>query len=89
MSAYYRGVVGAPLVYNVTKATTFGNVKRWLKELRDHVVANIVIMLIGNKIDLKHLRSVAASNAAGFPEREDLVFIETSALEATNVDKAF
>ncbi|KAK1642355.1 hypothetical protein QYE76_060160 [Lolium multiflorum] len=88
-SAYYRGAVGALLVYDVTKATTFENVKRWLKELRDHADANIVIMLIGNKTDLKHLRSVAAEDAAGFAEREGLFFIETSALEATNVDKAF
>jgi Ras-related protein Rab-11A len=88
-SAYYRGAVGALLVYDVTKGTTFENVKRWLKELRDHADANIVIMLIGNKTDLKHLRSVATEDAAGFAEREGLSFIETSALEATNVDRAF
>ena len=54
-SAYYRGALGALLVYDVTKPTTFENVGRWLKELRDHADANIVIMLIGNKTDLKHL----------------------------------
>uniref|UniRef100_A0A0D9W190 Uncharacterized protein n=1 Tax=Leersia perrieri TaxID=77586 RepID=A0A0D9W190_9ORYZ len=88
-SAYYRGAVGALLVYDVTKATTFENVKRWLKELRDHADSNIVVMLIGNKIDLKHLRSVSLEDATSFAEREGLSFIETSALDATNVDKAF
>ncbi|CAN1345472.1 Ras-related protein RABA2a [Linum perenne] len=58
-SAYYRGALGALLVYDVTKPTTFENVSRWLKELRDHADSNIVIMLIGNKTDLKHLRGVA------------------------------
>lgn len=88
-SAYYRGALGALLVYDVTKPTTFENVSRWLKELRDHADANIVIMLIGNKTDLKHLRAVATEDAQGYAEREGLSFIETSALEATNVEKAF
>ncbi|KAG5548690.1 hypothetical protein RHGRI_014141 [Rhododendron griersonianum] len=88
-SAYYRGALGALLVYDVTKSTTFENVSRWLKELRDHADANIVIMLIGNKTDLKHLRAVATEDAQGYAEKEGLSFIETSALEATNVEKSF
>ncbi|AES63149.1 putative small GTPase superfamily, P-loop containing nucleoside triphosphate hydrolase [Medicago truncatula] len=88
-SAYYRGALGALLVYDVTKPTTFDNVTRWLKELRDHADANIVIMLIGNKTDLKHLRAVATEDAQSYAEKEGLSFIETSALEATNVEKAF
>ena len=68
---------------------TFENVERWLKELRDHADSNIVIMLVGNKSDLKHLRSVATDDAQGFCEREGLSFIETSALDSTNVERAF
>lgn len=68
---------------------TFENVERWLKELRDHADANIVIMLVGNKSDLRHLRSVQTEDAKSFCERENLSFIETSALEATNVEQAF
>ncbi|XP_043720339.1 ras-related protein RABA2a [Telopea speciosissima] len=88
-SAYYRGALGALLVYDVTKPTTFDNVSRWLKELRDHADSNIVIMLIGNKTDLEHLRAVATEDAQSYAEKEGLSFIETSALEATNVEKAF
>ncbi|XP_010490197.1 PREDICTED: ras-related protein RABA2a-like [Camelina sativa] len=88
-SAYYRGALGALLVYDVTKPTTFENVSRWLKELRDHADSNIVIMLIGNKTDLKHLRAVATEDAQSYAEKEGLSFIETSALEASNVEKAF
>merc|ERR1712130_254203 len=55
-SAYYRGAVGALLVYDISKQVTFENVERWLNELRDHADNNIVIMLVGNKSYLKHLR---------------------------------
>lgn len=37
-SAYYRGAVGALLVYDITKHVTYENVERWLKELRDHAM---------------------------------------------------
>lgn len=88
-SAYYRGAVGALLVYDVTRHVTYENVERWLKELRDHTDVNIVIMLVGNKADLRHLRAVATTDAKAFAERENTFFMETSALEALNVENAF
>lgn len=88
-SAYYRGAVGALLVYDITKRQTFENVQRWLRELRDHADSNIVIMLAGNKTDLNHLRAVATEDAESLAEKENLSFLETSALEAHNVENAF
>ncbi|RWR79431.1 ras-related protein Rab11C [Cinnamomum micranthum f. kanehirae] len=88
-SAYYRGAVGALLVYDITKRQTFDNIERWLRELRDHADSNIVIMLAGNKSDLKHLRAVQEEDAKVLAEKEGLSFLETSALEALNVEKAF
>jgi len=88
-SAYYRGAVGALVVYDVTRHVTFENVERWLKELRDHTDANIVIMLVGNKSDLRHLREVPTEEAKEFAEKNKLSFIETSALDSSNVELAF
>jgi Ras-related protein Rab-11A len=88
-SAYYRGAVGALLVYDITKRQTFENVQRWLRELRDHADSNIVIMMAGNKSDLAHLRAVSEDDGHILAEREGLSFLETSALEATNVEKTF
>ncbi|KAL5541413.1 hypothetical protein UlMin_043457 [Ulmus minor] len=88
-SAYYRGAVGALLVYDVTRHVTFENVERWLKELRDHTDANIVIMLVGNKADLRHLRAISTEDAKAFAERENIFFMETSALESLNVENSF
>ncbi|XP_073043104.1 ras-related protein RABA4d-like [Primulina eburnea] len=88
-SAYYRGAVGAMLVYDMTKRQSFDHMARWLEELRGHADKNIVIMLIGNKCDLGTLRAVPSEDAQEFAERENLYFMETSALEATNVESAF
>lgn len=68
---------------------TYENVERWLKELKDHADTNIVIMLVGNKCDLRHLRAVPTDEAKQFAEQHSLSFIETSALDSTNVETAF
>ncbi|KAI6654594.1 hypothetical protein LOD99_990 [Oopsacas minuta] len=88
-NAYYRGAVGALLVYDIAKHMTYENVERWLKELKDHADANIVVMLVGNKCDLRHLRAVPTEEAKQFADKNELIFIETSALDSTNVEEAF
>jgi len=40
-SAYYRGAVGALLVYDISKRVTYDNVVRWLKERRDHATRTL------------------------------------------------
>ncbi|XP_074306966.1 ras-related protein RABA4d-like [Silene latifolia] len=88
-SAYYRGAVGAMLVYDMTKRQSFDHIARWLEELRNHADKNIAIMLIGNKSDLASLRAVPTEDAKEFAERENLFFMETSALDSTNVETAY
>ncbi|XP_032375417.1 RAB11a, member RAS oncogene family, like [Etheostoma spectabile] len=88
-SAYYRGAVGALLVYDIAKHLTYENAERWLKELQDHADSNIVIMLVGNKSDLRHLRAVPTEEAKALAEKHGLSFLETSALDSSNVELAF
>ncbi|XP_073281191.1 ras-related protein Rab11D-like [Primulina huaijiensis] len=88
-SAYYRGAMGAMLVYDITKRQTFDHIPRWLEELRAHADKNIVIILIGNKSDLEDQRAVPTEDAKEFAQKEELFFLETSALGATNVEEAF
>lgn len=88
-SAYYKGAVGALVVYDITRQPTFENVDVWLKELREHSQADIVVMLVGNKSDNRHKRKVSTEDAVAFSEKHGLAFLETSALEGTGVDLAF
>ncbi|XP_012623229.3 LOW QUALITY PROTEIN: ras-related protein Rab-25 [Microcebus murinus] len=88
-SAYYRGAVGALLVFDLTKHQTYAVVERWLKELYDHAEATIVVMLVGNKSDLSQAREVPTEEARMFAENNGLLFLETSALDSTNVELAF
>ncbi|RWR77161.1 ras-related protein RABA5a [Cinnamomum micranthum f. kanehirae] len=88
-SAYYRGAVGALIVYDVSRRRTFDSVGRWLNELQTHSDMNVVTILIGNKTDLKNGREVSTDEGKTLAEAQGLFFLETSALDSSNVTTAF
>ncbi|OAY32887.1 ras-related protein RABA5e [Manihot esculenta] len=88
-SAYYRGAVGVLIVYDITRRTSFDSVKRWLDELTTHCDTTVARMLVGNKYDLENIREVSAEEGKSLAEEEGLFFMETSALDCTNVQTAF
>ncbi|CAL9109864.1 ras-related protein RABA5e-like [Musa acuminata AAA Group] len=88
-SAYYRGAVGALVVYDISRRTTFDSVPRWLQELNTHSDTAVAKMLVGNKCDLEDIRDISIDEGKSLAEAEGLFFIETSALDCTNVKKAF
>ncbi|KAL7201157.1 hypothetical protein ACSBR1_032961 [Camellia fascicularis] len=88
-SAYYRGAVGALVVYDISRRTTFDSIKRWLDELKIHCDTTVARMLVGNKCDLENIREVSIEEGKNLAVEEGLFFIETSALDSTNVTAAF
>ncbi|MCO5604562.1 hypothetical protein L7F22_058730 [Adiantum nelumboides] len=88
-SAYYRGAVGALVVYDISRRQSFDDISRWLEELRVHSDMSVVAMLVGNKSDLQNLREVSQEEGRSLAESEGMYFMETSALDSTNVNKAF
>uniref|UniRef100_A0A7N0UCS4 Uncharacterized protein n=1 Tax=Kalanchoe fedtschenkoi TaxID=63787 RepID=A0A7N0UCS4_KALFE len=88
-SAYYRGAVGALVVYDITRQQTFDNVGKWLNELHSHSDMNVVTILVGNKSDLKDAREVSTDDGKALAEAQGMFFIETSALDSSNVVAAF
>jgi len=87
--SYYRGAHGALLVYDITRRETFNHLRSWLSEVREHSNKEMIIMLIGNKNDLEAKRAVTYEEGKQLAEEQGLVFMETSAKTAANVDEAF
>ena len=89
-SAYYRGALGAMIVYDITKVLSYEKCEWWLRQLRNYNNdPNMVVVLVGNKFDLHPLRSVPTSEAKAFADKHNMAFVETSALDSTNVKTAF
>mmetsp|Transcript_56059 Transcript_56059/g.126692 ORF Transcript_56059/g.126692 Transcript_56059/m.126692 type:complete len:221 (-) Transcript_56059:134-796(-) len=92
-SSHYRRAVGALLVYDVTRQATFQNCLKWLEELRQNAEPNIIIMLVGNKVDLVEkdptARQVYYDAAVEFARQHKLFFKEASAVTSYNVKHIF
>lgn len=87
--SYYRGAAGALLVYDITRRETFNHLTSWLEDARQHSNTHMVIMLIGNKSDLENRRDVMKEEGEAFAREHGLIFMETSAKTAANVEEAF
>jgi GTPase SAR1 family protein len=86
---YYRGAQAAIVVYDITNADTFNRAKVWIKELQRQAAPNIVIALAGNKADLANKRQVEVVDAQTYADENGLIFMETSAKTAMNVNDIF
>ena len=87
--SYYKNSTCAFIVYDITNKKSFDNVIIWLKECKDMCYKNILICLIGNKIDMKDKREVLYEDGINFAEENDLLFFETSAKEGNNIQEIF
>jgi len=88
-SSYYRGAHGIIVVFDVTDAESFNNVKQWLHEIDRYACQNVKKLLVGNKCDLVSKRAVPAEQAKEFADGLGIQYLETSAKNATNVENAF
>ena len=86
---YYRGASAAAVVYDITSKESFDKAKYWVKELQKNASNNIVIILVGNKVDMEASREVTDEEGRAFAEESSMSFIEASAKTATNVNQIF
>ncbi|MEM2143090.1 MAG: Rab family GTPase [Candidatus Thorarchaeota archaeon] len=89
-TAYYRGSVGALLVYDVTRRSTWLELPKWLEETDSALGRRIPIILLANKVDLVNERVITTEAGQKFAQENGLIaYLETSALTGQNVEEAF
>ena len=88
-NAYYKGAKGSLLVYDITNPKTFESLDKWISDLKTNAEEKISIVLIGNKTDLEDQRKITTEQGKEKAEFYKLAFIETSALNGNNIEKAF
>merc|ERR1712194_912755 len=87
--SYYRGAAGALIVYDITSRETYQHVMNWLSDARTLARADISIIAVGNKCDMKDRRAVTYLEASRLAQENDLLFLETSALTGEGVEEVF
>ena len=86
---YYKGSHGILLLYDVTKSSSFENIREWIKDIRDEVYEKAIIFLIGNKIDKKDQIKIKTEEGEKLAEEFNIPFFEASAKSGENVDEIF
>jgi len=86
---YYKGANGIILIYDVTNRQTFDNVKGWISQIREEANQNVLIYIVGNKIDMKEERKVLKEDGEKLAGEYCFPFVETSAKEGININETF
>ncbi|KAI8063221.1 ras family-domain-containing protein [Gongronella butleri] len=86
---YYRGASCAVVVYDITQTSSLEKAKSWVDELHRQADPEIVIALCGNKTDLEARRAIETKTAQEYADEAGLLFFETSAKTAHNVNELF
>ncbi|CAL2049675.1 CBN-TAG-312 protein [Caenorhabditis brenneri] len=88
--SYFRRADGAILVYDVCAEHSFLRVRDWIETIKESTERSIPIILVGNKIDMRHQTpgAVAKTDGASMAATMGVLFMETSALDGSNIDNA-
>ena len=87
--AYYKNCVCAMVVYDITNKKSFDNVQNWIKDVITNSPKTVLIILIGNKIDLIDKRQVSFDDGQEFAINQGIIFMETSAKTGDGVEEIF
>ena len=87
--SYYKKAFGIILVYDITDPNSFSSVDTWIKSIKEKGNAVVEIVLVGNKTDLQHRKKVPTKAGENLASSYHIPFIEASAKDGTNVEKAF
>ena len=89
-SAYYRGAFAVIILYDITKHQSFVNaINLWINETKNYANNDVIIALVGNKTDLKHLRAVDTTYAKAEAIKLNMHFFEVSSFDGSNVTHLF
>ena len=87
--AYYKNSVCAFIVYDITKRETFENVQVWLEDIKNQCPQTILLVLVGNKLDLENERQISYEEGESFAQKNNMYFFETSAKTGVNIENLF
>lgn len=98
---YYKGALGALLVYDITRHDSYMNTPKWINELWTHNGrGRVPIVVVANKIDMREEveNTVTPEQGSAFTKKLSDVtqqegftcnYIETSAKTGINIGEAF
>ena len=85
---YYKGARGIILIYDVTNIKSFENIKKWINEIKEEISEDVIIVLIGNKIDNEGERKISKEQGEKLANDYNVSFFETSAKTGQGINES-
>ena len=86
---YYRSSNGFIYVFDITNKESFNNLNFWIDLTNENCESNVINFLVGNKNDIEDGREVTKEEGEEFAQKNNLIYLETSAKNNNNVEKLF
>lgn len=86
---YIRDCSVAVLVYDITQRQSYLNIDRWVEDIRNERGSDVIVMLVGNKVDISDKRAVTTEEGKGKAADLNLHFIEASAKTGESIKNLF
>jgi small GTP-binding protein len=93
INAYYRNITAAIFVFDLSNYKSFKSIESWHKNLYEKLDEQahgyFPFIVVGNKCDLKSLRTISYNDAEDFVSKLGGVYLETSAKNNVNIQSIF
>jgi small GTP-binding protein len=88
---FMSDALGVLLVYDINIKSTFENIVKWEREAESNGInlSKCVVVLIGNKIDIKNRREVNQNTAKDFAKSRGYQYYEASAKTGQGINETF
>eukprot|EP01016_Furgasonia_blochmanni_P037868 TRINITY_DN4507_c0_g1_i14.p1 TRINITY_DN4507_c0_g1~~TRINITY_DN4507_c0_g1_i14.p1 ORF type:complete len:283 (+),score=66.85 TRINITY_DN4507_c0_g1_i14:83-850(+) len=89
VSMYYKDSKVALIVYDITNKDSFDAMKSWVQELKENGPSNLILAVVGNKIDLEDREQVSWEDAMNYAKEIGAIYGQTSAKENKGIETLF
>ena len=87
--SYIKDSAVAIIVFDITSRASFQSVEKWIEDAKNLRDDEVLLVLIGNKSDLKDMRAVSTEEADAYARSRGIMYFEVSARQGVNIALCF
>ena len=89
LDQYYKIANVICFCYDITNKNSISNIETWINSAREYVNNDVIFYAVGNKTDQTYYREIDTDEIKQYCDENNIIHIEVSALESTNISNLF
>lgn len=87
--SYIKDSAVAIVVFDITSRSSYQSVDKWIEDAKNLRDDDVLLVLVGNKSDLKEQRQVSTEEAEQYAKSRNIMYFELSARAGSNITLTF